>query len=478
MNVAEIRLEDVRFYMRNVHTRMPFKYGAAVLTAVPILHVVVEGALKNGTPVQGVAADILPPKWFDKDPAKSYEDNVADLLWAARSARSAYLAAARTPKPFFAIWQAGYAQTMAAGDAHGLNRLTTVHGSTLMERALIDAVGCGVGARYFELLKANLLGLELGAIHPELQGVEPGHVLGDAPLAQLHVRHTVGLADPIFSSDIAPEERLDDGLPQSLADCVEHQGLTYFKVKVSGDMAEDLARLAAIAELLDGRDAEYQITLDGNEQYREMDSVMGLLDGIEAAQPRLYERIIYVEQPLERSVALDAALEPGIRAVAARRPLLIDESDDALDSFGRALALGYQGVSSKACKGLVKALANLALARQRAGCFLSAEDLMNLPVVPLHQDLAHAAALGIGHVERNGHHYVRGLDHLTAGEQAACLAAHGPLYRAVDSGLVALDVREGKIAVGSLQVAGLGVGMPVAVEAMVELAAWEFASLA
>ena len=47
MNAVEIRLEDVRFYMRNVHTRMPFKYGAAVLTAVPILHVVAQGALKK-----------------------------------------------------------------------------------------------------------------------------------------------------------------------------------------------------------------------------------------------------------------------------------------------------------------------------------------------------------------------------------------------------------------------------------------------
>ena len=478
MSAVEIRLDDVRFYMRNVRTRMPFKYGAAVLTAVPILHVVAQGTLKNGTPVQGVAADILPPKWFDKDPAKSYEDNVADLLWAARAARAAYLDAARAAKPFFAIWQAGHAQTVSAGDAHGLNRLTAVHGSTLMERALIDAVGCGVGASYFELLKANLLGLELGAIHPELQGVTPGQVIGAAPLRQLHVRHTVGLADPIVPSDIAPEERLDDGLPQSLADCVEHQGLTYFKVKVNGDLATDLARLAAIATLLDGRDAEYQITLDGNEQYREMDSLIGLMDALAAEQPRLYERVLYVEQPLERSVALDAALEAGIRAAAARRPLLIDESDDALDTFGQALALGYEGVSSKACKGLVKALANQALARRRKGCFLSGEDLMNLPVVPLHQDLAHMAALGIGHVERNGHHYVRGLDHLTADEQATCLAAHGPLYREVESGLVALDVRGGKIAVGSLQVAGLGVGMPVAVEEMVELEEWEFASLA
>ena len=476
MSAIEIRLEDVRFYMRNVHTRMPFKYGAAVLTAVPILHVVAQGALKNGTPAQGVAADILPPKWFDKDPAKSYQDNVADLLWAARAARAAYLDAARAPQSFFAIWQAGYAQTVSAGDAHGLNRLTAVHGSTLMERALIDAVGCGVGASYFELLKANLLGLELGAIHPELQGVVPGQVIGATPLRQLHVRHTVGLADPI--SDVAPEERLDDGLPQSLADCVERQGLTYFKVKVNGDLATDLARLAAIAELLDGRDAEYQITLDGNEQYRELDSLIGLLDALAAKQPRLYERVLYVEQPLERSVALDAALEAGIRAAAERRPLLIDESDDALDTFRQALALGYKGVSSKACKGLVKALANQALARRREGCFLSGEDLMNLPVVSLHQDLAHVAALGIEHVERNGHHYVRGLDHLTAHEQATCLAAHGSLYREVESGLVALDVRGGKIAVESLQVAGLGVGMSVAVDEMVALEEWEFASLA
>ena len=125
--------------------------------------------------------------------------------------------------------------------------------------------------------------------------------------------------------------------------------------------------MAAIAELLDGRDAEYKVTLDGNEQYREMDSLIGLIEALAAEQPRLYERILYVEQPLERSVALDAALESGIRAAAAHRPLLIDESDDAQDTFRQALALGYEGVSSKACKGLVKALANLGVGAAAGG---------------------------------------------------------------------------------------------------------------
>ena len=102
---------------------------------------------------------------------------------------------------------------------------------------------------------------------------------------------------------------------------------------------------------------------------------------------------------------------------------------------------------------------------------------MNLPVVPLHQDLAHVAALGIGHVERNGHHYVRGLGHLSEGERMECLVMHGELY-AEREGLVALDVREGAIYVGSLQVAGLGVGMDVDVEAMRALEDWDFGSLA
>lgn len=477
MNAVSIRLENVRFYMRNVRTRMPFKYGAAVLTSVPILHLIVDGELADGTQVHGVAADILPPKWFDKDPVKSYEDNVGDLLFAARAASEAYAEAAYKPRRFFDIWRDGYAQTLAAGDARGLNRLTTAHGSTLLERAIIDAVGRGVGASYFELLKNNILGIDLGVIHAELAGVEPGAVLAEAPLARLHVRHTIGLADPITVGDIADEDRLDDGLPQSLQEYVERQGLTYFKVKVNGDLENDMQRLTAIAALLDARDMGYKVTLDGNEQYRDMADFIELVDHIEAELPHFFRSILYIEQPLERSVALDPALESGIRAMGVRRPMLIDESDEALDTFSRALDLGYQGVSSKACKGLVKALANLALAQRREGCFLSGEDLMNLPVVPLQQDLTHVAALGINHVERNGHHYVRGLQHLSPAERAECLVQHSTLYADHD-GLVALNVQSGEIEVGSLQVPGLGVGVSVDVDEMVPLGEWTFASLA
>ena len=102
---------------------------------------------------------------------------------------------------------------------------------------------------------------------------------------------------------------------------------------------------------------------------------------------------------------------------------------------------------------------------------------MNLPVVPLHQDLTHVAALGIPHVERNGHHYVHGLDHLSAGEQQTCARQHSGLYRAAGSSRV-LDVKAGSIDIRSLQIPGLGVGVGGVEEGgMVPLEEWSFQSL-
>ena len=119
--------------------------------------------------------------------------------------------------------------------------------------------------------------------------------------------------------------------------------------------------------------------------------------------------------------------------IPSNKPLIIDESDDDLFTFLQAVEVGYKGVSTKICKGLIKAIANQALAqRLGAGYFLTAEDLMNVPVVPLHQDMVHLAALGISHAERNGHHYVHGLDHLSLAEKEFCHQRHGSMYGKVN----------------------------------------------
>ena len=88
---------------------------------------------------------------------------------------------------------------------------------------------------------------------------------------------------------------------------------------------------------------------------------------------------------------------------------------------------------------------------------LSSEDLMNIPVVPLHQDLAVAAALGIGHSERNGHHYIRAFEYLSARERESTLREYPSLYRVLPSGLGAVKIVDGAMSAVEINRAPFGV---------------------
>ena len=76
----KIAIANIRFFMRNVRTRMPFRYGTATVRAAPMVHVAMDVEVAGGRKAIGYAADVLPPKWFDKDPDKTYEENVEDLI--------------------------------------------------------------------------------------------------------------------------------------------------------------------------------------------------------------------------------------------------------------------------------------------------------------------------------------------------------------------------------------------------------------
>ena len=86
---------------------------------------------------------------------------------------------------------------------------------------------------------------------------------------------------------------------------------------------------------------------------------------------------------------------------------------------------------------------------------MSGEDLQNLPVVPLHQDFCTLGILNLDHSERNGHHYVNGMEGVGQSEQRAFLRAHGDLYHDA-GGITRLTIAGGQIALGSLDTPGLG----------------------
>jgi hypothetical protein len=313
---------------------------------------------------------------------------------------------------------------------------------------------------FYEAMRINLGGLRTTALAADLNGFDFDALLARlAPAATLGARHTVGLVDLITAADRPPgQPAVGDGLPETLDEVVERYGHRWFKLKVGGNLAADLERLAAIAAVLDRSAEPYRVSLDGNEQYDDVDSIVALWEAMrhDARLRRLTASIVFIEQPIRRSNALTRPID----GLARQAPVIIDESDDTLDAFVRARALGYTGVSSKTCKGLWRSFINRARCEQwnrESGTpgrfFMSAEDLTIQAGLALQQDLALINLLGIEHVERNGHHYVNGMADLPAGEQAAFLQAHPDLYEH-RHGAARVRIVDGALSVASLGCAG------------------------
>ena len=301
-----LRVWKAGLWMSQATTRLPFRFGKTTMTWAPILLAQVEVEDEQGTRSSGFASDLLVPRWFDKNPSKSPRDNVGDLLEAARRAVEAVTSLGSSTLPAFDLWRQTYQACFEAPEARGMEPLVRGFGVALLERALIDAACRGAGVSFFQALKQNLFGLEAAALHTELAGWDLGQSLPERARAAVEVRHTVGLLDPLRTSDIPAEERLNDGLPQALDDIIRHYGLSCFKVKLSGSLENDRERLLAIAEVFeDTVRGNLRITVDANEQYDDLADLVRLFEELSRRPEgrRLLQAMLYVEQPLPRAVA-------------------------------------------------------------------------------------------------------------------------------------------------------------------------------
>jgi len=455
VTATRLRVRDVQLRERDVRLRMPFRFGVVTLTEATEAYVRVRLELEGGGTGWGAAAEMLAPKWFDKDPARSNAENVEQLRASIRLARGLYTERgdARTP---FELFADTYHAQIAACERRGLNRLVAGYGPALLDRAVLDAVCRARGLSFYDAVRTNLPGIDPARLLPEFSGFDIDTFLAALrPAREIYARHTVGLVDPITHDD--GHDPVGDGLPETLEDVVAAYGHRHFKLKVGGDGAADLARLVAIAGVLDRARDPYVVTLDGNEQYASAGAVTELWSAMsgEPRLRRLVDSVIFIEQPITRSTALAEHIGP----LAACRPVIIDESDADLDAFVRARAVGYRGVSSKTCKGLYKSIVNAARCARwnaevgAATYFMSGEDLTTQAGLALQQDVALVSLLGLTHVERNGHHYVDGMAARPAAEQRAFVTAHADLY-GVDRGVVRVRITGGRLAIGSLACAG------------------------
>ncbi len=462
MSAPKLKLIAADFFERPVKLRLPFRFGVVTLTEAPQVFVRTRIKLADGREGEGVSAEMLAPKWFDKSPKLTNEENFQQLRASLVFGKTALMAiGSDTP---FGLSARVESELHKSCERMDLNGLIASFGLALIDRAIIDALGRLESASVFTLVRENRLGLN-AATAPDLAGFDFGKLLtGLRPAPTIHARHTVGLVDALKRSE-TDGKRIDDGLPESLEEVVVAYGHRYYKLKVAGKIDADIERLSGIAAVLDRIDGGYHATLDGNEQYHDIDEVIALWRRIseEPRLARLKQSIMFIEQPIAR----DRALSASVKSLSDEIPIEIDESDADVEAFPRARALGYRGISSKSCKGFYRALINRSRIEkwnaqenaEQPGCyFMSAEDLTTQAGVAVQQDLALATLIGATHVERNGHHYVDGMTGAPEGEEEVFLSYHPDIYHRATNGRARVTIRDGQIAIGSLDTPGLGVG--------------------
>lgn len=456
-----LRLEALDTRERSVDLRLPFRFGVATVTQAT--QIVVRGriALSDGRSGVGFSAECLLPKWFDKDPSLSDADNMDQLRLSLATAADLYRSAGLGTA--FGLSSRLYREQQTRCAAHGLNPLVASYGPAMVDRAILDGLGRLLGLSFAEMIRSNLPGIEASPLTPDLAGFDMASFLaGLSPRPTIAVRHTVGLLDGLTADDLSG--RRNDGLPETLEEVVGTYGCRYYKVKVGGDIAADLDRLSRIAAVLDEGMQRYHLTLDGNEQYDDIEGIHELWRrmGERPGLARLVGSVLLIEQPIRRAVALDRP----VTALAEHKPLIIDESDSEIGAFPRAVELGYSGVSSKSCKGFYKSILNAARAAKlnaspdrTSDYFLSAEDLCTWPGLCTQQDLALVSLLGLTHVERNAHHYIDGMSFAAEDEQDSFVSAHPDLYHRLPGKPARLTILSGDLRIGSLVCPGFGVGV-------------------
>ena len=472
-----LRVLQVDLYLTDCTTRLPFRFGMSTLTFAPLCTARMLVETETGVRSEGFSADLLVPKWFEKNPLTSARDDVSALIDSARSAREVVVSRHRRPATVFDHWWDLYTDCVASQGDSAPDLLDHGFGVALLERAMMDAACRAAKRSFFDALANDLFGFDPARAHRQLKSWDLAASLPRQPADSIHVRHTIGLLDALRERDITDESRVNDGFPASLEAAIRCYKLTHFKIKLCGDQLQDLNRLRNIFDVFKS-DMEHpaQFTIDGNEQFDDLDKLADLLDALsaDAAGTQILPGLLYIEQPLPRSRTVDSAPNAAMRRLEEYAPVLIDEADDGLGAFPRAAELGYRGVSVKNCKGVFRALINRGLCDLSEGrLFQSAEDLTTLPVLALQQDLATVAALGLTHVERNGHHYFRGLDHLSVDEAQCAMASHPDLYKH-DKKCVSLRIEDGQLRLGSLQRVGFGYDVPISTSTRTAVDAWHW----
>lgn len=412
MRATDVRVIGTALYFLPVETRVPLKFGAETLTSVTCARARVRVETRDGRVADGWGETPLSVQWVWPG-ALPYKERFDDLRRFTESIARA-LPKDQEPGHPVAIGARFVAERLPleldAFNAERLRRgvepmpwLAALVGLSSFDIAIHDAFGKACGLPVYETYGPEHSSDDLSAwLEPAAKssvsfaGTYPRDFLARAIPRTLPAWHLVGGLDAVGEEDLTGEEP-DDGYPVLLRDWIRTDGLFCLKVKLRGNDREwDFDRLVRVGRIA-LEEGVLWLSADFNCTVRDPGYVTDILDELLADSPRIFARILYVEQPFPYDLETHAI---DVRAVSARKPLFLDESahDWRLVRLGREL--GWSGVALKTCKTQTGALLSLAWARAH-GMILMVQDLTNPMLAQVPHVLLAAHAGTIQGVETN-----------------------------------------------------------------------------
>jgi L-alanine-DL-glutamate epimerase-like enolase superfamily enzyme len=387
MNPCIHRITAVRLYFLPVRTRVPLKFGPETLTAVTCARVALTVADEQGNEAEGWGETPLSVQWvwpsllWYEPRHKALKDFTKALapLWMQLDRQGHPLELGHAFQEHFLRQAWTQFNATPTPGAEAMPWLAALVCSSPFDLALHDAFGKLVECPVYETYGPEFLVSDLARfLEPAVrmpvrfQGRYPAEFLIPNPPRQLRAWHLVGGLDLLEPTELTGTEP-NDGLPVVLTDWIERDGLKCLKVKLRGnDSAWDYSRLFRVGSIALAKRVEW-LSADFNCTVQEPDYVNEILDRLKAECPRVYDRVLYVEQPFPYELEhhrLD------VRSVSERKPLFLDESahDWRLIRLGREL--GWTGVALKTCKTQTGAILSACWARAH-GLNLMVQDLTN-----------------------------------------------------------------------------------------------------
>lgn len=226
------------------------------------------------------------------------------------------------------------------------------------------------------------------------------------PKPRMPLYHLVGALDPLTDADVT--KPIKDGLPETLPQWINSNGLTHLKIKLNGDdLAWDVERVLAVDRITAETQAkrgctDWVYSADFNEKCQDANYVLEFLNKIKAGSQAAFDRIQYIEQPTSRN--LKAHPELKLHEVSKLKPVVLDEGLIDYDALLLGREMGYTGVALKACKGQTESLI-LAAAAQKLGMFLCVQDLSCPGFSFLHSASLAARIPTVAAIEGNSRQY-------------------------------------------------------------------------